>query len=181
MLGKLLLALSPVVIFVGLRFGDPRALALLLLGLIVLQNLRNARRFVADLLPAERALFVLPALLALAVAATNSEPLLLLYPAAVSLSMLILFGWSLVRPPSIIERIARLSDPGLTPAGVRYTRGVTLVWSAFFILNGAVAAYTALYANREIWALYNGLVAYVLMGVLFMGERLVRPARLAGS
>jgi uncharacterized membrane protein len=180
-MGKLVLGLSPLVIFAGLWFGDPRTLALLLLALIVLQNLRLAKRFVTGLPPSERALFALPALLAVAVALTNSEPLLLLYPAAVSSSMLILFGWSLIRPPSVIERIARLSEPTLTPAGVRYTRSVTLVWCAFFVFNGAIAAYTALQASREAWALYNGLVAYLLMGVLFMGERLVRPVLLARS
>jgi uncharacterized membrane protein len=74
----------------------------------------------------------------------------------------------------MIERFARLSEPELSPAGVRYTRHVTQVWCAFFVVNGAIAAYTAAFASREAWALYNGLIAYVLMGVLFGGERLVR-------
>lgn len=181
MVGKLVLGLSPLVIFAGLWIGDPRTLALILLGLMVLQHLRKAKRFVSGLLPSERALFALPALLTLGVALTNSEPLLLLYPAAVSLSMLMLFGGSVMRPPSIIERIARLSEPALTPAGVRYTRSVTLVWCAFFILNGTVAAYTALNASREVWVLYNGLVSYLLIGALFLGERLIRPVLLARS
>ena len=38
--------------------------------------------------------------------------------------------------------------------------------------NGAL--YTALYADMKIWALYNGLIAYLLMGALFAGEYLVR-------
>lgn len=181
MVGKLVLGLSPFVIFAGLWFGDPRTLALILLGLIVLQNIAKARRFVEGLPPSERTLFALPALLALAVAMTNSEPLLLLYPSAVSCSMLMLFGWSLVRPPTVIERIARLSEPTLSAAGVRYTRRVTLVWCAFFLLNGTAAAYTALNTSREAWALYNGLIAYMLMGAVFMGERLIRPMLLARS
>jgi uncharacterized membrane protein len=57
---------------------------------------------------------------------------------------------------------------------VRYTRRVTEVWCAFFVLNAAAAAYTAIYATREAWALYNGVIAYVLMGTLFVAERLLR-------
>jgi uncharacterized membrane protein len=88
--------------------------------------------------------------------------------------MLLLFGLSLVYPPSMAERFARVSEPELAPYGVRYTRHVTQVWCVFFVGNGAVATYTALYASREIWAWYNGLIAYLLMGILFAGEWLFR-------
>jgi uncharacterized membrane protein len=57
---------------------------------------------------------------------------------------------------------------------VRYTRTITLVWCAFFALNGALAIYTALLTSREAWALYNGFIAYLLMGALIAGERLTR-------
>jgi uncharacterized membrane protein len=42
------------------------------------------------------------------------------------------------------------------------------------VVNGALAAYTAVFASREAWALYNGVIAYLLMGGLFAGERLLR-------
>lgn len=74
----------------------------------------------------------------------------------------------------MIERFARLHEPDLPESGVRYTRKVTFVWCAFFILNGAAALWTALQASLELWALYNGLIAYVLMGALLGGEFLVR-------
>ena len=44
----------------------------------------------------------------------------------------------------------------------------------FFILNGSIAAWSALFASREVWAIYNGGVAYLLMGALFAGEWLFR-------
>ena len=50
----------------------------------------------------------------------------------------------------------------------------TWVWSGFFAVNGALALATALWASDAVWALYNGFVAYVLVGVLFAGEWLVR-------
>ena len=42
------------------------------------------------------------------------------------------------------------------------------------IITGSLALLTALYASDRAWMLYNGLLAYVMMGVLFAGEWLVR-------
>lgn len=164
----------PLVVYFGLQVCEPRTLALLLAAALLLRRRRDAGRLLSGLTRIDHA--VLAALLALAAltALTNSETLLRLYPAAVSLGMLLLFGLSLRFPPSMVERFARLQEPELPPAGVRYTRRVTQVWCAFFVANGTFAAWTALYASREQWALYNGLIAYLLMGALFAGEWLVR-------
>ena len=77
-------------------------------------------------------------------------------------------------PQSIVERMARLSEPDLPASGVAYTRTVTKVWCAFFVVNGSIALATALWASQAVWSLYNGVIAYVAMGVLFAGEYLVR-------
>lgn len=97
-----------------------------------------------------------------------------LYPVLVNVVLLAVFSWSLRRPPSVVERLARLQQPELPAAAVVYTARVTALWCGFFVLNGTVAAYTALYSSDAIWALYNGLLAYVAMGVLMAGEWLVR-------
>lgn len=164
----------PLIIFFGLQVLEPRYVALLLGLVLLLRRRRDAGRLLAGLSRIDLA--VLTALLSLAgvTALTNSETLLRLYPAAMSAGMLLLFGISLKYPPSMVERFARLSEPDLPPSGVLYTRRVTGIWCAFFIANGSVAAYTALYASRETWALYNGLIAYGLMGALFAGEWLIR-------
>jgi uncharacterized membrane protein len=96
------------------------------------------------------------------------------YPVVANVAVLVLFSWSLLSPPSFIERIARIQDPDLPPEGVIYTRRVTQIWCLFFILNGGIALVTALWCSFEIWSLYNGLIAYVLMGILFVGEYMVR-------
>ncbi len=57
---------------------------------------------------------------------------------------------------------------------MRYTRQVTGVWCGFFVVNAAIAVWTAVSASREIWALYNGFIAYIAMGTLFAGEWLLR-------
>ncbi len=108
---------------------------------------------------------------------------LLFYPLLVNMLLLALFSLSLVRPPTIIERLARLQDPDLDEQGVAYVRKVTLVWCLFFLLNGTAAAITIILGDTALWALYNGLVSYLLMGALFAGEWLVRRhvRRPAGS
>ena len=93
-----------------------------------------------------------------------------LYPAAVSAFFLARFSYSLVHPPTAIEKIARITDPQLSAAGVIYTRKVTLLWCAFFVLNIAASLYTTLFASMEAWALYNGLISYLLIGSLLAGE-----------
>jgi len=85
-----------------------------------------------------------------------------------------LFSWSLVTPPSAIERIARLREPNLVAAGVRYTRRVTIVWVIFFVANGSIALYTATLTPLCDLALYNGFIAYLLIGATFGVEFVVR-------
>ena len=97
-----------------------------------------------------------------------------LYPALVNLALFALFASSLWRGPTVVERVARLHDPALPPEGVAYTRRVTQVWCVFFVVNGSIAAATALWASPAAWALYNGGVAYGAMGLLMGGEWLVR-------
>ncbi|MDX7758413.1 hypothetical protein SJV20_11885 [Aeromonas hydrophila] len=99
---------------------------------------------------------------------------LLYYPLAVSLALLCLFGWSLTRPMSLVERLARLQDPALPPAAIGYTRRVTQVWCGFFVINGALAAFTIWHGDLALWSLYNGLISYALMGGMMGAEYLVR-------
>jgi uncharacterized membrane protein len=112
-------------------------------------------------------------LAALAVLSNDALPLKL-YPVVVNAGFLALFGWSLYAPPTVIERMVRLRTPDLPAAAVAYIKKVTAVWCAFFFLNGSVAFLTARYASTAVWLLYNGLIAYGLMGLLFAGEYLVR-------
>lgn len=93
-----------------------------------------------------------------------------LYPVAVSGALLIVFAGSLLAGAPVIEQLARLTEPDLPPEGVAYCRAVTKMWCGFFILNGGVALSTALWADRTVWAIYNGFVSYCLMGALFAAE-----------
>lgn len=112
-------------------------------------------------------------LVLLAVWANAMFPLKL-YPVIVNATLLGVFAYSLIVPPSAIERIARMRDPHLPAPATGYTRRVTQVWCVFFAVNGAIALYTALYASSALWSLYNGLLAYIFIGLLFAGEYCVR-------
>ncbi len=107
-------------------------------------------------------------------AAVDDPALLRWYPVLVSAFMLALFGLSLKFGPPMVERLARLTEPQLPDIAIRYTRRVTWVWSGFFLVNGLIAAALTLWAPLSWWTLYNGLIAYGVMGLLFAIEWLIR-------
>ena len=92
------------------------------------------------------------------------------YPVWVNALMLMLFGGSLYRGMPLVERLARLQDPDLPPRAVAYTRQVTRIWCGFFLINGSLAAALVLLERHGWWALYTGVISYVLMGLLMAGE-----------
>lgn len=160
--------LYPLAIWLGHGHVEPRLLALLLVlaaatRLPTLKLSRTSRWWLAG------------ALLLASLAVWNNALLpLKLYPVLVNLGMLVVFSYSLYAPPSVIERMARLSDPALPAYAISYTRRVTQVWCGFFVINGTLALLTAIWASAAVWSLYNGVLAYVLMGCLFVGEYVVR-------
>jgi len=96
------------------------------------------------------------------------------YPIAINLGLLAAFGLSLRRGMPMVERLARLQEPELPPHAVAYTRRVTQAWCVFFVANAGLSLASALWASEAVWALYNGAVAYALMGLFFGVEWLIR-------
>lgn len=96
------------------------------------------------------------------------------YPVVVSLTMAAVFAFSLIRPPSAVEVIARIGEPDLPPAGVAYTRRVTQVWTVFLLVNAGISTATALWGSLALWTLWNGCLSYLAMGTLFAAEYMVR-------
>ena len=95
-----------------------------------------------------------------------------LYPAIVVFVFLALFASSLFGTP-LAEVFARKMGEKLDGRGVAYCRNVTRAWVVFLLLHFAVTVATV-FMSREIWALYNGCIAYLLMGTMFLGEWIVR-------
>lgn len=160
----------PLVVYTGIQAVGARSLALLLLVLMLV-------RF---FLPSSgvRIAKVLGVMVAVSVVAPvmwfNRVDYLRYYPVLMNLATLGLFSASLFAKQTVVEKIARLTEPQLSAAGVLYTRRVTKIWCAFFVINGAIAFYTAAYSSFSAWALYNGMISYVLMGALFTVEFIVR-------
>jgi len=169
------LALYPILVYAAIgRFGPSgvaAVLAAVCLARLVVLKFRGRPAFGRMSL-----VFVCAGgILLAAVSYWRGNPVAVLYyPALVNAALLAVFAASLLRPPSIVERIARLRDPELPPAAVVYTRRVTLAWTVFFTLNGAAAFYTARFTPLETWALYNGLIAYLLIGAVFAVELAIR-------
>lgn len=97
-----------------------------------------------------------------------------MYPVFMSVGALIIFASTLIKPPSMIERFARLAEPNLPESGVRWTNKVTLVWCGFFFINALIALVTVLFAPMKIWIIYNGFISYVLMSILLLSEFILR-------
>lgn len=115
----------------------------------------------------------------------NKKIFLKLYSVVISATLLFVFGSSLFFKPNIIFRFACLGDKSVKgssfePQVNSYCKKVTVVWCVFFVLNGSVSAFTALHdfgndaLNDKIWSVYNGGISYILMGLLFAVEFLVR-------
>jgi uncharacterized membrane protein len=163
----------PALILCAWRWDTPRLVGGMLFAVLWLQRWAGGGPFAASLRRLSALEWSVAGMLSCASAAivvTDSELLLRLYPSLVNLGLLIAFGATLASGPSMIEKFARLGNAELPPAAVRHTRRVTQVWCAFFVLNGAFSAYTALYWSRASWSLYNGAIAYALIGVLLVAE-----------
>ncbi|WP_028104960.1 membrane protein [Pseudoduganella violaceinigra] len=160
--------LYPLAIWLGHGQLEPRWLACVLL-------LAAATRLPALRISGAARWSVAGALVLVALAVWSNVLLpLKLYPVLVNMAFLAAFGFSLATPVSMIERLARLREPDLPPEGVAYTRRVTQAWCVFFVVNGSLALVTALWASEAVWSLYNGVIAYGLMGLMFGGELLLR-------
>lgn len=192
-LAVLALLIYPVIIYFGLQYIEPGFLAIFFAFIfgfrhIILTKKRSINNSennnLANNNPAKNkpnrvmiphmhvVLITVLSLLAYSTLA-NSALALKFYPVVVSLSFLAIFAYSLIKPPSVVEIIARLHET-LDEHGIKYTRKVTKVWCVFFIINALIATWTIFQDDEQIWLLYNGLISYILMGVLMAVEFVVR-------
>jgi uncharacterized membrane protein len=188
----ILTLLYPLVVFYGLKYYSIQMVSLCVLAVFILRSLSvyllknkqssHSNQFKQDVnssqLSEQMALKkILPLIILLLLGGSfvlDSQMGLLLYPVVINAVLAITFYYSLISPPPIIERLARLTKPDLPEHAITYTRKVTVVWLCFFVFNGLVACYTAFYCDLATWTLYNGFIAYLLMGILFAVEYMVR-------
>lgn len=95
------------------------------------------------------------------------------YPVIINLALFIAFASSL-RGESIITKIARQSGGVMDENGIAYTRRLTKIWCGMFVFNGGVAAILAHNETKVYWSVFCGIISYVLIGALFVGEYVLR-------
>ena len=171
---SVLLVAYPLIVFFGLQHFEARYIGIIILCALSLRLfvIRQSAKWeqLKTLLPVTLA----GVCLCLFIVIFNSPTLVKLNPVLISTVMLFMFSSTLIKPPSMIERFARISDSNLPPEAIPYTKNVTKVWCGFFFCNGLIAAYTIWFCSIEIWTLYNGLISYMIMGIIFAAEYLIR-------
>ena len=159
----------PFIVFFLLERVGAGVLGLFLVVVLLVRHLPLWLKQLWLLLPAVAAMVAF-----LLLAPVQSELALRYYPVVVSVALLTVFAYSLLRPPAMITRFAVAAGAAQNPAVEQYTRKVTVLWCAFFIGNAVVSGLIAYDGNMRWWALYNGLLSYLLMGALLGGEWLYR-------
>lgn len=178
--------LYPVLVFCGMEFWglSPRRLSILLLALAFYQFLNFTRnRGAGELGRANsiKAAVLVVLILVCGVVSFFADNVLFLkfYPVLVNLSLLAFFGFTLWKKPSFVFRMANLGDKTIKTSPSRnyverYCDRVTFAWCIFFVANACVSATTVFVGSDRLWSLYNGLISYILIGVFFAVEFLIR-------
>jgi uncharacterized membrane protein len=168
----------PALVWFGLSRWSPRLLALAMLAVFVPMALYRLRGVPREQL---RSLALLPLVTVIALllaALLDSGGYVLLVPVVVNVALLFGFGSTLRRGSiPMIERFARLQSAELGTSEKDWCRLWTRIWCAFFIFNGGTTLVLALTSPVSWWALYTGLLAYVLIGALLGLEWLMRRRR----
>jgi len=176
-LGTLLGLVYPLLVFAGLTWLSPRALAVLIGAVLLIRAIVKFRGTAwRRLSPLFGAAGIVAGLVALAALFDDGRYFQIL-PVVVNVGLLMSFARTLWSGPSMVETLARLHHRTLPSGGPAYCRRVTIVWCGFFAANAAVILWLALAASLETWTLYTGLLAYLLVGVLFAMEALYRAWR----
>jgi len=174
----ILIALGyPLLVYFALDLASPRAIALAILALYALRLATLAKRRLATY-----ARIAGPVAVAITAASAislvwNDPRGLLLSPALVNLALLAVFAASFASRETVIESLALAHGAAGSQELTAYCRRVTAIWCAFFAANAGVSAWLALFGTRASWALYTGLVAYLLTGLLFATEFVYRHWR----
>lgn len=105
---------------------------------------------------------------------TRTNALMYWYPVIINGVMLVLFGSSLWAKQTFVERLARITEPDLPEAGVRYTRKVTRLWCGVFVFNIVITSALIFFGQLEWWAIYSGVISYVILALVMTAEWIVR-------
>ncbi|MGR8997544.1 MAG: hypothetical protein ACU88J_00655 [Gammaproteobacteria bacterium] len=100
-------------------------------------------------------------------------------PVLIQLLLMYFFGRTLLKGkgPSFIESFVRLEFPEFPPGISEYCRQLTILWTGFFAFNAIMCVVLAIWGTDFWWTLYNGVLIYLMIGVLVIGEYIYRHFR----
>lgn len=171
-MGKILDAavfvLYPLIVVLGMTYLGVRWTALIILvflgrriAVLALQNKEGTRILLYQVLAM--------AAIVGGAAASKSPFALRVAPFMISLTFIAVFATSLKTVP-IIERFARLADPNLSAAEVRYCKKLTKAWMGVLFANSVLVFTAAFVEDKLIWTILVGPASYALLGSAFVVE-----------
>ena len=95
------------------------------------------------------------------------------YPVIVNFVLFCIFFGSTFSEETVIQKMAKLMEPNIKPKALEYTRKLTYIWSIFMLANFFISLATV-FMSEKVWAIYNGFLSYMLVGVFFIIEYMVR-------
>ncbi len=179
----------PMAFYAGVTHWSLRGASIVLLVFLAPTVWARLRRFDrSHLRPGDMATMALvPVLAAVLVgvgAALNHLGFALFVPPAIHVLLLLAFGPTLATDRPMVERFARLQHADLSHDERAWCRRWTWIWSAFFAGNLVLSSALAIGVLRDggeqwlfLWTLYNGVIAYALIGTLVSVEWMLRKAR----
>ena len=92
-----------------------------------------------------------------------------------------LFGRTLIgERQALVTQFALMAHHGvISPAKARYTRQVTIAWTAFFLLTASISTVLFWLPMPTAWSIFANLLTIPLIGLMFMAEHIVRHRVLA--
>jgi uncharacterized membrane protein len=175
-ISALFLIASPWVLYWTLSLHQVGIAAALLIGWVIVRTIpiliaaRREQRIAALQLPA----------IALGFAGigwiSDNGTWLLVLPSATQAAFGLAFLRSLSGTP-LIEHFARMVKPELRAAELAHCRSWTGIWGIYLLVLAAIGLALARWATLAVWTVYVGVVAYVLVALLFAVEYVIRKIR----
>lgn len=175
-ISALFILASPWVLYWTLSQQRVEVAAITLIGWVIVRTIpvlisaRREQRVAALQLPAIALGFAIVGWI------SNNGTWLLVLPSATQGTFGLAFLRSLSGVP-LIEHFARMVKPELSASELAHCRSWTLIWGIYLIALAALGLGLARWATLAVWAVYVGVVSYVLVGVLFVVEYLIRKIR----
>lgn len=119
-----------------------------------------------------RGVWIIALILAAALFFTAEPIFLKLYPVLMNTAVAGIFFSSLFKKP-LIAVFAEKMGYVLDDAGHAYTHKATIAWGIFMSANALVSLGTV-FTHLHFWAIYNGGISYLLIGLMMLGEYCVR-------